>query len=734
MYLTNSMRREVDTRSGSRSVTRLDAADDIKKAWRAGQVPSAAHALRDHPEFAPNRSLVLDLIYDEYCFRTMSGEAIHAEEFANTFPSYKESVLRLIEVHHYFDCLPSQTRVGLWPEPGDVLAGFHLIECLGEGGAGKAYLAEDLSLASRLVVIKLSRLGCAEAEIMAKLRHAQIIPIHTVQTLPDRGLSVLCMPYLGRATLADLIAALFSRGRPERAAEIASLLQRLNVDERIPSANDRLQTRGRYIDAVIELGAQIAAALAHAHALEISHGDIKPSNILIGFDGKPMLMDFNLSADKGDPAYLGGTLAYMPPEQLVAFTGERACLNSGQRLRGDVFSLGVVLYELLTGALPFPQSNKPKSTAQAALQLLALQCDGCVPIAAHNPEIDSSLAKFVERCLSADLHNRPADAEEVFQELNRQRTFWSWCRRSSRRHRRALVGASGASICCIVVTLLYHASLPSYPERQFERASEAYVRTDYSTALEALDAALRGDPYYANAYFLRGKILIHQNQFEAALRDFQCARKAYPDARAYAEQGYCYAMLGNHRNALYFFNESLKRGFESAELYNDIGYSHSQLSEFERAQEYYNRALALSPELTPVLHNRAQTVLRRAMQFSQPVPESSCQDIEKVIATDHPPADAFVDAARIFCYAGRYREAIVHLRSAVRQGADPKRLVKDPAFRVLDLQELATVRASKHQSTAADHYLDPVSSYTLILPNSFTAKRQVTSGDQHRLE
>src|SRR5204863_676547 len=109
-----------------------------------------------------------------------------------------------------------------------------------------------------------------------------------------------------------------------------------------------------YVEAVLWLGARLADGLTHAHERGVVHRDLKPANVLLTDDGQPMLLDFNLSDDQrlrgsAPAAQVGGTLPYMPPEQLEAFQHGKAAPADP---RGDLFSLGVILYELLTGRFP----------------------------------------------------------------------------------------------------------------------------------------------------------------------------------------------------------------------------------------------------------------------------------------------------------------------------------------------------------------------------------------------
>ena len=115
-----------------------------------------------------------------------------------------------------------------------------------------------------------------------------------------------------------------------------------------------------YEHAAAWIVAQLADGLHHAHQRGILHRDIKPSNILISAEGQPLLLDFNLAqAEDEDPAHatIGGTVAYMAPEHLRALVGRTPALIRQVDRRSDIYSLGMVLAEMLTGHRPFEQSG-----------------------------------------------------------------------------------------------------------------------------------------------------------------------------------------------------------------------------------------------------------------------------------------------------------------------------------------------------------------------------------------
>src|SRR5262249_56183347 len=113
-----------------------------------------------------------------------------------------------------------------------------------------------------------------------------------------------------------------------------------------------------YVQSVLWLVARLADGLAHAHDRGILHRDLKPANILLSDEGQPMLLDFGVAEDTklgAAAARVGGTLPYMAPEHLDAVQGGPGRVTAGS----DVYSLGVILYELLTGRHPFPAPPPP---------------------------------------------------------------------------------------------------------------------------------------------------------------------------------------------------------------------------------------------------------------------------------------------------------------------------------------------------------------------------------------
>lgn len=376
----------------------------------------------EYPELT-DEALVA-LIYEEFCLREEAGETPSLADYEERFPPLAERLRRVIDIHGLVGSgrsmsaqLPDLPEVPL-PKAGQTIAGFHLVEELGRGSFARVFRAEERQLADRSVVLKVSRQGSREPQTLARLQHTHIVPVHSYRTDPATDLHLLCMPYLGRVTLAQVLADR-EVARAQSGAELVAALDRLAPGDAPPCGRSpgRTALAERPFDrAIAWWGARLAEALQFAHDRGIMHRDVKPSNVLVTGDGMPMLLDFNLAWEPclDDPERaLGGTLAYMAPEHLLVLTGEPVDVDG----RADVYSLGVVLYEAM-GARPFPA---PDPGARSVGDALTREADrrraGPPRLRAIFPEVSPALEVVIHKCLAADPADRYPTAAALASDL-----------------------------------------------------------------------------------------------------------------------------------------------------------------------------------------------------------------------------------------------------------------------------------------------------------------------------
>ncbi|MBX9579224.1 MAG: protein kinase, partial [Gemmataceae bacterium] len=311
------------------------------------------------------------------------------------------------------------------------MGGFEVVGELGRGAFGRVYLAREPGLAGRPVVLKVSSRLPGEGQTLARLQHTNIVPIYSAHR--HGPYHVLCMPYLGATTAADLLAAFHQPGgRPESGKGVVStLVDRAGrtvgdgaerpAPEKPPAVGvsranlDRLE-RLSYPEAVLWLGVQLADGLAHAHDRGILHRDLKPANVLLADDGRPMLLDFNLAADAGAGELpVGGTLRYMPPEALADLAADRGHADP----RADLYALGLILYELLTDRFPYPDPEAGPSR-EVVETMRAARLAPPPDASTLRPDVTPATAAILAASLDPDPARRYPSAAALRDDLQRQ--------------------------------------------------------------------------------------------------------------------------------------------------------------------------------------------------------------------------------------------------------------------------------------------------------------------------
>jgi len=269
---------------------------------------------------------------------------------------------------------------------GQIISHYKILSKLGAGGMGEVYLAEDTKL-PRKVALKFLAQAYAdfpefkarfkrEAEAAAAIRHPNIIVIHEIGEFANRPYFV--MEYIEGESLGELIAR-----------------KELQVHE------------------VIDILIQFCEGLKKAHQQGVIHRDVKPSNILIDHDGLVKIVDFGLAKLRDgskitEEGARMGTIPYMSPEQ-----------DLGQELdqRSDIFSLGVVLYELITRRLPF--QGAPEAISYARLHLEP------EPLARYKRGVSEGLQRILDKALDKDRDTRYQNVESILADLKKERKLFS---------------------------------------------------------------------------------------------------------------------------------------------------------------------------------------------------------------------------------------------------------------------------------------------------------------------
>jgi serine/threonine protein kinase/Flp pilus assembly protein TadD len=349
----------------------------------------------------------------------------------------------------------AQALAGM-PAPGTEFLGFRILAELGRGAFGRVYLAQQRDLASRYVALKVSTDMGGESQALAQLQHTNIVPVYSVHRAGPY--QAVCMPYFGATTVADLLKNWRERDSlPESGKELVSTLfnrKTITCQVRETHANPQepsdvgpeapadarreavMETLPRigegqgtailemleglsFVQAVLWIASRLADGLAHAHERGILHRDLKPANVLLTDEGQPMLLDFSVAEDTKEPSaavvQIGGTVCYMAPEHLEAFEGATRTVDG----RSDLYSLGIILYEMLTRRDPYPV---PSGSFREVLPRLREGRQGPPPrLRCWNKAVSPAAESIVRHCLEPDPAKRYQSAHELREDLDRHR-------------------------------------------------------------------------------------------------------------------------------------------------------------------------------------------------------------------------------------------------------------------------------------------------------------------------
>jgi serine/threonine-protein kinase len=266
--------------------------------------------------------------------------------------------------------------------PGTILAGrYEILQLLGWGGMGAVYRARDRALLDREVALKVIR---PEFSRDAEVRHRFERELRVAGSVTHPNIGRIYD--LGQAEGNHFIAMEFIEGKP-----LSAILEA----GRLPAP----EAAGIII--------QVAHALKAAHAQGLVHRDLKPQNLLMDSSGRVVVMDFGMLRPVGssDMTHVGGTMGtpmYMSPEQVRGQMVET---------RSDLYALGVIFYELLTGRMPFETDNP-------ITMLMKRLTQKPVPPVALEPSVPKALNEIVLKMMAIEPNQRYQSAEDILQDLN----------------------------------------------------------------------------------------------------------------------------------------------------------------------------------------------------------------------------------------------------------------------------------------------------------------------------
>jgi serine/threonine protein kinase len=432
---------------------------------------------------------------------------------------------------------------------GQQLGNYRLVRLLGRGGFAEVYLGEHTRLGTQAAVkILYTRLGSQddvesfekEARTVAHLKHPHIVRVLDYDV--DDETPFLVMDYAAGGTL---------RTRHPKGAILP-------------------------LPTIISYVKQIADALQYAHNQRLIHRDIKPENMLLGEGGQLLLSDFGTALMAQSSRYQStqeviGTVAYMSPEHI----------HGHPRPASDQYSLGIVVYEWLTGERPFHGSFTEMCTQHMFAPPL--------PLRERVPTLPPAVEQVVLTALQKDPHRRFARVQAFAHAL------------SAALDRPVDPTLSTPHFVPSMPTVLKETPAHSSPvvsqktkEQWMKEGNACYARQQYDKAIANYTQALQLDPRYAVAYYNRGLTYDDLEQYDKAIADYDQTLQLDPRyAKAYYSRGNAYYARQQYDKAIADYNQALQLDPRYAKAYYSRGNAYYALRQYDKAIADYDQALQL---------------------------------------------------------------------------------------------------------------------------------------------
>jgi serine/threonine protein kinase len=536
--------------------------------------------------------MTFDEILLEILSEFIGGKNPNIEHYCEKYPQYGDAILSKFITAQFIKRSFEEEDLS-----GKQISDYIILHELGRGGMGMVFLGVQPSL-SRLTAIKVLPPSFAydkealkhfqeEAKIIAKFNHPNIVPIYSIGE--EKGINYIAMGYITGLPLTNIIESLKENEQAcyLKARTIKELLQEAPTQKQdelqgsITIKRDPKSWDKSYYNFTATIGAEIADALSYAHQNGISHGDIKPSNILITNEGVPVIVDFGLSKSTKqihtpkEPEFTG-TLIYAAPEKI-----RENIINE----KTDIWSLGITLYELLTFRNPFRES-----TVKKTVDKIKKSCP--LPLRHYDKKIPAELEAIVLRCLENKPEQRYASVADISKDLNNYL--------ESKPIKAKPIGRIGR--------------LQKYIKRNpiiflLTIAIIVFVITSTYLSFNFIINTWKNKAY---TFYFSGKTDEAIKQCEKVLKFFPSEKKTL------IIMGGSYYLKGEYEKALFYYKRALEIDSNYNETLLGIGDIYYDTGRYDDAVKYFKKAYELSPNDRTCLLSLADAY-RRKRSFDEAI-------------------------------------------------------------------------------------------------------------------